>query len=278
MLKPVVKWAGGKRQLLPEIHSRLPQINWNQASYFEPFIGGAALLFNIAPERAVINDVNPELINLYRTIKQQPDQLIGALRIHRNEESYYYEVRAWDRDAEAYARLSPVERAARLIFLNRTCYNGLYRVNASGQFNVPFGKYKQPDIVQEETIRDISAYFNRTDIRITEGDFNAAVNGAQAGDFVYFDPPYDVLTKTAAFTSYAKEGFGREEQRRLAEVFRDLSDRGVYVMLSNHATDFILELYADFHIHIVQARRNINSKASARGNVDEVLVLNYELH
>ncbi|WP_374018352.1 DNA adenine methylase [Paenibacillus thiaminolyticus] len=276
MLKPILKWAGGKRQLLPDIRRRLPRLDWSQAAYYEPFIGGAALLFDLMPPRACINDVNGELINLYETIRREPEALIDALRVHRNEESYYYEVRSWDRNLEEYAKLDAITRAARLVYLNRTCYNGLYRVNTKGQNNVPFGRYKQPDIVQEETIRALASYFQAADIAMTVGDFERAVESAQAGDFVYFDPPYDVLTKTAAFTSYAKDGFGRDEQLRLANLFRELDGRGVYVMLSNHATDYIRELYEGFPLHIVQARRNINSKATARGAVDEVLVMNYQ--
>lgn len=246
-----------------------------RAAYFEPFIGGAALLLALTPDNGAINDVNPELINVYQMIKQQPERLIEALRTHRNDESYYYEIRAWDRNTEAYAALSPIERAARLIYLNRTCYNGLYRVNAGGQFNVPFGKYKRPNIVRETTIRSMSTYLNRANIRMMDGDFADAVQEARAGDFVYFDPPYDTLTPTAAFTSYAKGGFGRPEQQRLAHVFKELSERGVYVMLSNHATDYIHQLYEGFRIQTVKARRSINSKADGRGVINEVIIMNY---
>ncbi|UHA74875.1 DNA adenine methylase [Paenibacillus sp. 481] len=274
-LKPIVKWAGGKRQLLPDIRRRLPQINWNEAAYYEPFVGGAALLFHIQPARAIINDVNPELINLYQMIKQHPEELIERLRAHRNEELYYYDIRQQDRDHERYSRMSAVERAARLIYLNRTCFNGLYRVNKRGQFNVPFGKNKRPDFVQEKKIRNMSRYFNDADITITAGDFAASVEHAKCGDFIYFDPPYDALTKTAAFTSYTNAGFNRHEQSRLADLFQNLHERGVYLMLSNHATDFIRELYEKFYIHEVQARRLINSKGTARGKINEVLVLNY---
>lgn len=275
MLRPIVKWAGGKRQLLPSIRSLLPSADWTRAAYFEPFIGGAALLLALTPDNGAINDVNPELINVYQMIKQQPDQLIEALRQHRNDEGYYYEIRAWDRNQEAYAALSPIERAARLIYLNRTCYNGLYRVNAGGQFNVPFGKYKRPNIIRETTIRSMSSYLNRANIRIMDGDFAEAVQEARAGDFVYFDPPYDTLTSTATFTSYAKGGFGRPEQQRLANVFKELSERGVYVMLSNHATDYIHQLYEGYRIHTVKARRSINSKGDGRGVINEVIIMNY---
>ncbi|MEW9104984.1 DNA adenine methylase [Paenibacillus sp.] len=275
MLRPIVKWAGGKRQLLPCIRPLLPPADWTRAAYFEPFIGGAALLLALTPDNGAINDVNQELINVYQMIKQQPDRLIEELRKHRNDEDYYYEIRAWDRNSEAYTSMSPIKRAARLIYLNRTCYNGLYRVNAGGQFNVPFGKYKRPNIIRETTIRSMSAYLNRANIRMMDGDFADAVQEARAGDFVYFDPPYDTLTPTAAFTSYAKGGFGRPEQQRLANVFKELSERGVYVMLSNHATDYIQELYKGYRIHTVKARRSINSKGDGRGVINEVIIMNY---
>lgn len=275
MLRPIVKWAGGKRQLLPSIRPLLPPADWTRASYFEPFIGGAALLLALTPDNGAINDVNQELINVYQMIKQQPDRLIEELRKHRNDEDYYYEIRAWDRNPEAYASMSPIKRAARLIYLNRTCYNGLYRVNAGGQFNVPFGKYKRPNIVREAAIRNMSSYLNHANIRMMDGDFADAVQEARAGDFVYFDPPYDTLTPTAAFTSYAKGGFGRPEQQRLANVFKELSDRGVYVMLSNHATDYIQELYKGYRIQTVKARRSINSKGDGRGVINEVIIMNY---
>ncbi|MCG7408510.1 DNA adenine methylase [Paenibacillus sp. ACRRX] len=276
MLKPIVKWAGGKRQLLPHLRARLPLLDWSIASYYEPFVGGGALLFAVHPVRAVINDINEDLINVYRVVQQHPEELIHILSTHQNTEDYYYEVRSWDRDRVNYSNLTPIQRAARTLYMNRTCFNGLYRVNSKGFFNVPFGKYSSIDFVQERKIRTLSHYFQSNEILMRQGDYTAAVRHARAGDFVYFDPPYDVLSTTSSFTTYTIGGFGREEQRRLAELFRELDKRGVYVMLSNHATDFIMELFEEYHIHHVEARRLINSVPSARGKIPELIIMNYE--
>ncbi|WP_028594695.1 DNA adenine methylase [Paenibacillus assamensis] len=276
MLKPILKWAGGKRQILHHLHTQLPQLDWSICTYYEPFVGGAAMLLSLKPQAAVINDINEDLINVYRVIQHDPEALITALNGHINTEAHYYEVRSWDREEDTYASLSSIERAARTIYLNRTCFNGLYRVNSRGKFNVPYGKYKQANIVQEHKVRAFSRYLNRNTIQIHHGDYAAAVSRAKAGDFVYFDPPYDTLSPTASFTSYAKGGFAREEQRRLAELYKQLDQKGVYVMLSNHATEFITDLYRNYHIHHVHAKRLINSKGTARGGVNEVVVVNYD--
>ncbi|GEN36489.1 DNA adenine methylase [Aneurinibacillus danicus] len=276
-LRPVLKWAGGKRQLLADIAAHMPaDYELNEHAYFEPFFGGGAVLFHFAPRRAYINDVNAELMRLYRTIKEQPEALIEQLREHRNESEYFYEVRAWDRSPE-FSSLSDAQKSARMIFLNRTCFNGLHRVNSKGYFNVPFGKYKNPDIVQEDAIRAISGYLRSNDIIMSAGDFSEQVlEHAQTGDFVYFDPPYDPVSETAAFTAYATDGFTRDDQLRLRDVYRQLSDRGCFVMLSNSSTDFIRNIYQEFNVCTIHARRNINSKGTGRGKVDEVLVLNYK--
>ena len=271
-LSPVVKWVGGKRQLLRDIEINLPP---DIFSYYEPFIGGGAVLFHLQPPSAVINDTNSELVNLYRVIKAHPDGLIDDLKKHRNDKDYFYEIRGIDREKSAYAEMSDVERASRIIFLNKTCYNGLFRVNSSGEFNTPFGRYKKPNIVNERTIRAICDYFNNNDITILNTDFESALEGIERGAFVYFDPPYDPVSPSANFTGYTSGGFGREEQLRLKRVCDNLNDMGVRFLLSNSATGFIRDLYSDYHVTIVSASRAVNSKAGKRGSVEEVLVRNY---
>ena len=274
-VKPLVKWAGGKRQLLPHIHAALPAEAPRR--FYEPFIGGGAVLFSLEPARARVNDLNGELINLYEVVRDGVDELIAELAGYPNETEFFYALRAADRDARRFAALSPVERAARTLYLNRTCYNGLYRVNAAGQFNAPFGRYKNPTICDEGTLRAVHRYFADNDVAFSQGDFAAAVAEAREGDFVYFDPPYDPVNVTSSFTGYQKAGFDRAEQERLKEVCDDLDRRGVKFLLSNSATDFIRELYADYEVGIVGATRAINSVGSRRGKVDEVLVRNYEV-
>lgn len=274
-MEPFVKWAGGKRQLLNELLEFLPD-EYN--TYYEPFIGGGALFLTVAPKRYVINDTNSELVCAYRsfTNKDSFDELVRLLHEHEaaHSEEHYYSVRAMDRDPD-FLSLSPVTRAARMIYLNKSCFNGLFRVNAKGYNNVPSAKKASVNCVNEENYSDLFEYFANTEGTILNGDFEAAVESAQKGDFIYFDPPYDVLENKNSFTSYAKNPFGKEEQIRLAEVFSKMSDRGVKVMLSNHNTPFIQELYAKFHIHVVLAKRLINSNANGRGAVEEVIITNY---
>jgi DNA adenine methylase len=272
LAQPFLKWAGGKRQLLPEIRKYLPQ---KIKTYYEPFIGAGAVLFDIQPKKAVINDINTELVNVYETIKNHADELIEDLKKHENDKDYFYEIRDLDRRPE-YKQLSPIERASRIIYLNKTCFNGLFRVNSQGQFNVPFGKYKNPQIVNEVVIRAVHNYLSSNDVQIMNEDFEAVVETAKKGDFVYFDPPYDPVSDTSSFTGYSLDGFNKDDQKRLKYLFVELDKRGVNVMLSNSATDFIKELYEGFNIQIVSASRNINANASGRGKIDEVLVMNYE--
>ncbi|MDK4294926.1 DNA adenine methylase [Corynebacterium accolens] len=274
-VKPLVKWAGGKRQLLPHIHAALPA--GTPRRYYEPFIGGGAVLFSLTPASARVNDLNSELINLYEVVREGVDELISLVSTYPNDADFFYQLRAVDRDADRFAALSATERAARTLYLNKTCYNGLYRVNSAGQFNAPFGRYKNPTICDEDTLRGVHQYFRDNDITFTQGDFAAAVAGAGEGDFVYFDPPYDPVNVTSSFTGYQKGGFDRAEQERLKAVCDDLDARGVKFLLSNSATEFIRELYADFSIDTVAATRAINSVGSRRGKVDEVLVHNYEV-
>ena len=269
---PVVKWVGGKRQLLPQI---LPLIPKRMTAYCEPFLGGGAVLFALQPRRALVNDLNQDLITVYRVIRENADALIEHLSRHENTPEYFYRIRDLDRDKEAYAALSDVEKASRLLYLNKTCYNGLFRVNASGAFNSPYGHYRRPNIVNEQTIRGVSRYFNSCDITFFSGDFASVLEQVPKGGFVYLDPPYDPVSDTASFTGYNRGGFGREEQVRLKECCDALTARGVKFLLSNSATPFIRELYGSYRVSIVQARRAVNSVASRRGAIEEVLVRNY---
>jgi DNA adenine methylase len=273
LVAPVVKWAGGKRQLLPDISKHIPN---EFSTYYEPFLGGGAVLFFLQPSRAVVNDINEELINMYLVIKDNVEELIDSLKNHKNDEEYYYSIRELDRDRENYNKLDNVEKASRIIFLNKTCYNGLFRVNSQGHFNVPYGRYKNPDITNDVTLRAVSNYLNRAKITFKCTDFERAVNNIRKGAFVYFDPPYDPVSDTSSFTGYDVNGFDKKEQERLKELCDKLDERGVKFLLSNSATDFILDLYKDYNITTVKARRPINSKGNKRGEVDEVLVKNYE--
>ena len=278
LVSPVVKWVGGKRQLLKNIEKHLPQKVYDgKTTYYEPFIGGGALLFYLQPKKAVINDTNEELVNLYRVIKKNPEDLIEDLKRHINEEEYFYEIRGLDRDREAYKALSDVERASRIIYLNKTCYNGLFRVNSSGEFNTPFGRYKNPNIINDITIRAIHNYFSNNDVKILNTDFSKVLDGISSSSFVYFDPPYDPVSDSANFTGYTKGGFGREEQIRLKNLCDHLSAMNVDFLLSNSSTEFINTLYKKYKISHISANRAVNSKAEKRGAVKEVLVHNYEL-
>ena len=277
LASPVVKWVGGKRQLLERLMPLFPE---TYTTYCEPFIGGGAVLFSMQPKRAIINDYNHELINVYRVVRDNLDELLELLYIHQanNSSEYYYEVRAWDRD-EYLNKMTNIEKAARIIYLNKTCYNGLYRVNSAGQFNSPYGRYKNPKILDVELINDISKYLNENEITILNGDFEKCVESAKTGDFVYFDPPYAPVSATSAFTSYTHEGFGTEEQIRLRDVFVDLTQKGVKVMLSNSDVGAIRELYDNIegvNITVVNATRMINSDASKRGKINELIIRNYK--
>ncbi|MCC8167620.1 MAG: DNA adenine methylase [Planctomycetes bacterium] len=271
-LQPVLKWAGGKRQLLAAI---LPLVPDRFDFYAEPFLGGGAVLFRLRPDRAVVSDANAELVNLYTVIRNDVDALIGALRCHRNEAAYYYSVRNIDRNPAAFVELTPVERASRTLYLNKHCYNGLYRVNRRGQFNTPFGRYRNPTIAGADELRAISAYLRKADIDIRRGDYADVCAALPAGTFVYLDPPYYPVSGTANFTAYTAGGFGRAEQERLKLVCDDLDRRSVRFLLSNSSDEFILDLYRNYRVDVVQARRPVNSAAGGRGAVDEVLVRNY---
>ena len=273
-LSPILKWGGGKRQLLNEIIPLVPAHN----KYYEPFVGGAAVLLGLQPKKAVINDYNVELINTYQVVRDSPEKLIDLLRIHKNQHSsdYYYEVRSWDRDADKYCDLSNVEKAARTVYLNRTCFNGLYRVNKAGQFNTPCGRYKNPEILNESKIRLLHEYLALNDIDILCGDYKASLEKIETGAFVYFDPPYmPPENGDETFTKYTVDGFGEDKQTELKEICDHLTKIGVNWMLSNSSCSFIRELYRDYNIRIVQARRSVSADGKKRVLIDEVLVTNY---
>ncbi|MDO5031070.1 DNA adenine methylase [Corynebacterium sp.] len=273
-VKPLLKWVGGKRQLLPEIHAALPEEGFGR--YFEPFLGGGAVLFSLTPDKASVNDLNTELITVYEVVRDEVEELIALLRGYPNEEEFFYQMRGLDREP-GFAALTPVQRAARTIYLNKTCYNGLYRVNNAGQFNAPFGRYANPAICDEPTLRAVSTYLREAEVEFHNGDYAAILSQATRGDFVYFDPPYDPVNPTSNFTGYQSGGFGRADQIRLKETCDELDARGVNFLLSNSATEFIKELYRDYEVGIVGATRAVNSVASKRGKVDEVLVRNYSV-
>jgi DNA adenine methylase len=265
--RPFLKWAGGKTALLGEILGRLPAAI---ETYYEPFVGGGAVFFALARERrfrrAVLSDANRELVDVYLAVKHDIDPLIAALRKHaaRHSEEHYYEVR------ERSPR-SLVERAARVIYLNKTGYNGLYRVNRSGGFNVPYGRYKKPNVCDEPNLRAAHAALARASVEVA--DFEKVCGRAKRGDAVYLDPPYVPLSKTASFTAYDRHPFGMEEQRRLAAAFGELTDRGVVALLSNSSTPETNELYAGFRSERIGVARAINSRGTARGPVEELLVV-----
>jgi DNA adenine methylase len=270
--KPIIKWVGGKRQLLEKLISFLPK---EYDRYFEPFIGGGALFFALKHKNSFISDYNPELTNLYKVIKEKPLELIKDLNKHKNDEEYYYAIRSLDRDIARYAKLTDVQKASRFIYLNKTGYNGLYRVNQKGQNNVPFGRYKNPKWLDEENILACSKLLAHTEIQT--GDFEIVKKYVKRGDFVYFDPPYVPLNATSSFTFYTHKGFDNEMQVRLKELCDYLDSIGAYFMLSNSYTEYILELYKAYEIKTVMANRAVNSKASGRGKIKEVVVLNYKV-
>lgn len=267
--RPFLKWVGGKGQLLPELVSRMPP---SYGRYFEPFLGGGALFFHLRPRRATLSDINEELINVYRAVKFQVDDLVNALSYHVYDKEYFYELRNVDRDEE-YFEWDSVDRAARFIYLNKTCYNGLYRVNSRGEFNAPFGRYKNPAICNRDLLASCSAALSR--IKIVRQSYTKVIRQAQRGDFVYFDPPYAPLSASSNFTSYVKEGFSGEDQRELRDLCKALDKIGIKWMVSNSSAPLILRLYKSYNIEFVDASRAVNSKASKRGKVKEVIVRNY---
>jgi len=272
--RPFVKWVGGKKQLLAQFDACFPK---DFKRYFEPFVGGGAVFFHLwnskrLPDQVFLFDSNDELVNLYRIIRDHLEELIPLLRRHKvsHDKDYYYQIRNLDRWP---VKLGDVERAARTIYLNRTCYNGLYRVNSKGQFNVPMGRYKNPEILYEKALR--SAHEALQNVCVEVRDFRTIVDLAQPGDFFYFDPPFDPLSKTSNFTSYTAGSFRDQDQKDLASVFTRLTGKGCYCMLSNSYTPFILDLYRDYRTEIAYAKRAINSDANGRGLIKEAMIVNY---
>lgn len=266
-----VKWAGGKKQLLSQFAEHFPK---KIDRYFEPFVGGGAValyvLQNHQPKEAYLSDINPELVNCYNVIKDSPAELIHALKEYKKEHSkeVYYKIR--DQNP---TELSSLQRAARFIYLNKTCFNGLYRVNSEGKFNVPMGSYTNPTVCPEQEIIEISKLLK--DVKINERPFEKIADQARKGDFVYFDPPYYPLQKGKSFTTYTKDKFLEKEQEELARVFKELDKRGCKVMLSNSDTEFIRNLYKEYEPKVVKANRMINSDGKGRGKINELVIKNY---
>ena len=273
-VKPFVKWAGGKRQILDKLKSYVPD-EFN--TYFEPFVGGGALLFDLAPKNAIINDSNEELINVFNVLcdEKKYNKMCKYLNKYerKHDEEFYYEIRNIDRNKKKFNRLNDSKRAARTIYLNKACFNGLYRVNSKGEFNVPFGKKSKVNTYDGENLLNVHSYLTMNNVNFLCTDFEDAVSTAKKGDFVYFDPPYD--SDTSTFNSYTEDGFNKDEQRRLAKVFKELDKKGVKLMLSNHNTILIKELYKDYNFHIIEAKRSINSNGKKRGKVEELIITNY---
>jgi DNA adenine methylase len=275
LVSPILKWVGGKRQLIEAITPLIP----NYSTYYEPFLGGGAVLFNEQPKKAIINDSNIELMNVYHVIKDNPEQLIQILNNHKENhgEEYFYNVRSLDRNRAVFSKLTVEERAARTIYLNKTCYNGLFRVNNAGEFNAPWGRYKNPNITNETTIAALNIFFNKANITIKCGDYRDALKGIRKGAFVYFDPPYMPISTSSSFTGYTANGFAEREQIALKEQCDLLEKKNIKFLLSNSACPFIEELYHDYIIKKVSAKRTINANPEKRGAIQEVLIRNYEL-
>lgn len=270
MARPVLKWAGGKRRLIDDIIKRLPS-DYRSRAYHEPFFGGGALFFHIEPSKGSINDVNKRLMNFYRVLRDQPEDLIRTASEYVYDKEEYYRLRKRFNEA----LLDDVEDAAILLYLNKTGYNGLYRVNSKGEYNVPFGRYKKPRIVDEERIKKASMILEN--IEIYSDRFDHIKEAAEPGDIVYFDPPYLPVSDTSDFTEYSKTGFGYADHKLLRDICLELHEMGVLFVQSNSHVEPIIGLYEefeDFRIDIVQMNRAINSKSSRRGGVEEVLITN----
>ena len=273
LVAPFIKWVGGKRQIISSIKVLLPK-NIRQYNYVEPFVGGGAVLFDLQPKKAIISDLNSELINVYSVVKNNLEDLIIDLKKHKNDADYFYQIRSLDRK-ENYAQLSEIEKASRIIYLNKTCYNGLYRVNNAGEFNAPFGRYINPNIVNEATLKAVHKYLNSIDISIMNIDYEIVLQDLDKNAFVYLDPPYHPISETS-FTGYVQGGWNIYDQVRLRDACNKLNEKGIKFLQSNSATGFILELYKEYNIKIIKANRFINSNGEKRGAVDEVLIQNYE--
>ena len=274
-VKPFLKWVGGKRQLLADIAPLVPD---EFSRYIEPFLGGGAVFFHLSEKMAVqhipswINDINPELVNCYQMVKTQTDALIGLLKTHKHDKDYYIELRNLDRQQGGLSVLSPLERASRFIYLNRTGFNGMYRVNSKGLNNVPFGRYRNPSLVNENVLRaSAKALFNT---QISNQSFPDCLHSTRKGDFVYLDPPYVPLNETSQFTSYMTNGFTMTEQKSLAALVTELDKRGVVFVASNSCVPAVKELYQQFRQIEVKARRAINAHGQKRSAISELLITN----
>ena len=265
----ILKWAGGKRQLIPEIYPRIPNI---EGRYIEPFMGAAAVFFRISPHKGWLNDINEELVNCFCIVRDEVDQLIKILSSYRYEREFYYQIRGLDRQEGGLYKLDTIERAARFIFLNRTGFNGLYRVNSKGQFNVPFGRYKNPDIVIKEKLLACHRLMQYT--KITQTHFREVLSKVKQGDFVYLDPPYLPLSKSSSFTSYDKSGFGDDDQSELAEFLHYFNRNNISFLASNADHQNIHNLYEGLQITKVYAKRSINSNPTRRTQIGELLISN----
>lgn len=279
---PFLKWAGGKRSLLGEILPAIPKFT---GKYLEPFLGAGAVFFRIGGSvQKIVSDTNNDLIITYETVRDEPERLLTELKKHRNEKDYYLQVRSMDR-SEEFQSMDKVARASRFIFLNKTCFNGLYRVNSKNQFNVPFGNYKNPDIVSEIQIRKASAYLSykatgaepEFTSKFQAGSYEKITRLASAEDFIYLDPPYDPVSPTSNFVSYGKHGFAAEDQEKLRDEVLRLHEIGAKVMLSNSNSDLIKNLYSSdiFHTKTISTRRAISARSEGRSIVKEVLITNY---
>jgi DNA adenine methylase len=272
---PFLKWVGGKTQLLSQFEAFFPE---QFQHYYEPFVGSGAVFFHLRPTQATLSDSNPYLIGAYQHIQERVEEVIALLhnirsRYHalpsEEQEREYYRVRTLYNEIPA----NTIEKSAYLIFLNKIGYNGLYRENARGSYNVPFGRYNNPSIFDETNLRSVSSLLQK--VRLIHDQYSHVVQTARAGDFVYFDPPYMPISKTSLFTSYTRGRFSLEQQSNLADVARQLARRGVQVMLSNSNSDTIRELYNDFFLYEVHASRMVNSKADLRGKIPELLITSY---
>lgn len=293
MVQPILKWAGGKRQLLDELYARFPE-SYNH--FHEPFFGGGALFFDLEPDNGSINDTNPRLVNFYEQVRDNPEELIERLEAFNDPESevdpnlefaeenhkgreiknYFYQQRARFNKRPYGYDYDPQEEAALLLYLNRTCYNGLYRENSDGGFNAPIGGYENPNWVQRDRIRKASRVLQNTEIH--NEDFGYVLDAVEEGDLVYFDPPYEPMSPTASFNDYSEEGFDREDQERLLEIAQKLDENGVSVILSNSGIMYDLYEEAGFEVAIEGATRAINSDATNRDEVDEIVATNIPQH
>ena len=266
---PFLKWAGGKGQLIRQMRQWVPP---DFRTYLEPFLGGGAVFFSLLPERAILSDLNPELMNVYWTVQNHPEGLMSALGQHeprKKEEDYYYAVR----DSTEFEDLDLIAQAARTIFLNKTCYNGLYRVNKEGRFNVPFGRYNNPRLYQRKNILGCNRLLNG--MLLMAADYRRTLEYAREGDFVYLDPPYQPVSETANFTSYTKNAFSESDQKDLSILYQELDGRGCQVMMSNSSTGLVHDLYGGYRIEKLRATRPISSKVESRGEIEELLIMNY---